>query len=69
MHCDVLTIWSGRMNCVPVVGDLSRVAGQKQTLQGMARRTNFPRTIPFYCFINLGNLWNFNFNHLLIFSS
>ena len=28
------------------VGKLSRVAGHKQTLQGMAGRTNFPPTIP-----------------------
>ena len=31
------------------VGNLSQVAGQKQTLQGMAGCTNFPPTIPFLC--------------------
>jgi len=45
----------------PGIGNLSPVAGQNQTLQGMAGRTNFPPTIPFpLLLLNLGNLWNFN---------
>jgi len=35
------------------VGNLSRVARQKQTLQGMAGRTNFPPTIPFLSFCQI----------------
>jgi len=46
------------------VGDLSLVvAGQTQTLQGMAGRTYFPSTIPvplLFMMSKLGNLWNFN---------
>ena len=43
------------------VVNLSLVAGQKQTLQGMASRTNFPPTIPFpLLLLNLGNLLSFN---------
>jgi len=38
------------------VGNLSLVAGQKQTMQGMAGRTNFPPTILFpLLLLNLGN--------------
>jgi len=52
---------------MPGVGNLSLVAGQKQTLQGMAGRTNFPSTIPFFLLfmmsLKLGNLWNFNQIH------
>jgi len=44
------------------VGNLFLVAGQKQTLQVMAGRTNFPPTIRFRLLImmllKLGNLWN-----------
>jgi len=51
----------------PGVGNLSLVAGQKQTLQGMAGRTNFPSTISFFLLfmmsLKLGNLWNFNQTH------
>jgi len=44
-----------------VVGKLFRVAGQKQTLQGMAAHTKFPPTIPFLLLLlNLGNLLHFN---------
>jgi len=43
----------------PVVGNLSRVAGQKQTLNGMAGRTDFPPTIPFLLLLlNLGIILN-----------
>jgi len=43
------------------VGNLSRVAGQKQTLQRMAGRINFPPSIPVpLLLLNLGNLWDFN---------
>ena len=43
------------------VGNLSPVAGQKQTLQGTAGRTNVPSTFPFpLLLLNLGNSWNFN---------
>jgi len=50
--------------CRPGVGNLSLDAGQKQTLQGMAGRTNFPPTIRSLCcswliLLTLGNLWNF----------
>jgi len=49
------------------VGNLSLVAGQKQALQGMTGRTNFPPTIPFSLLfvmsLKLGNLWNFNQIH------
>jgi len=52
---------TGRSWCKPGVGNLSQVASQKQTLQGMAGRTNFPSTIPFpLLLLNLGNSWNFN---------
>jgi len=34
--------------CRPGVGNLSLVAVQKQSLQGMTGRTNFPPTIPFH---------------------
>jgi len=50
--------------CTPRVGNLSLVAGQIHTLQDMARRTNFPPTIPFpllfVMFLQLGNLWIYN---------
>jgi len=43
------------------LGTFSRVVGQKQTLQCMAGRNNFPPTIPFLLLLlDLGNLWNFN---------
>jgi len=43
------------------VGNLTLAASQKQTLQCMAGRTNFPATILFpLLLLNLGNLWNFN---------
>jgi len=51
------------------VGNLSLVMGQKQNLQGMAGRTNFPPVISFslllMMFLKLGNLWNFNQIHSL----
>jgi len=41
-------------------GNLSRVAGQKQTLQGLAGRTNFPPAIPFsLLFKDVGDTWEF----------
>jgi len=44
-------------------GNLSLVAGQKQTLQDMTVRTNFPTAIPFpllfMMLLKLGNLWNY----------
>jgi len=46
------------------VGNLSLVAGQKYTLQGMLGRTNFRPTVPFpFLFMMLSklkNLWNYN---------
>jgi len=48
---------------MPGVDNLSLVAGQKQNLQGMAGRTNFPLTISdplLFMILKLGNLWNFN---------
>ena len=43
------------------IDNLSRVAGQKQTLQGMAGRNNFLPMIPFsLLLLNLGKLWNLN---------
>ena len=43
------------------VGNLTRVAGRKQTLQSTAGHNNFPPTIPFpLLLLNPGNLWNFN---------
>jgi len=49
------------VHCKAGVGNLSLVAGQKQTLQGMAGRSNIPPTIPFpLLLLNLGSLWNFN---------
>jgi len=46
------------------VDNLSLVVGQKQTVQGMAGRINFPPIIPFYLqfmmSLKLANLWNFN---------
>jgi len=48
----------------PGVDNLSLFAGQKQTLQGMAGRNNFPPTIRFPLLLMMllkhGNLWNFN---------
>jgi len=47
----------GVLVSMPRVGNLSVVASQKQTLQGMAGRTNFPQTIPFpLLFMMLVNL-------------
>jgi len=49
------------------VGNLSLVAGQKQTQRGMADRTNFLPTInsvPFVIYMilmKLGNLWSFDY--------
>ena len=46
----------------PGVGNLSQVAGQKQTQQGMAGRTNFPPTInsvPFSVYDDIDETWEF----------
>jgi len=42
-----MSTWLGCGCFVIGVSNLSQVAGQKQTLQVMASRTNFPTTIPF----------------------
>ena len=43
------------------IGNLTLATSQKQTLQCMAGRTNYPPTILFpLLLLNLGNLWNFN---------
>jgi len=58
------SVFLGHPVCLssPGVGNL--VAGQKQTLQGIAGRNNFPPTTPFpllfMMLLKLGNLWNFN---------
>jgi len=52
-----------RSSARPGVGNLSRGAGQKQTQQGMAGRSNFPPTIPFpllFMMLNFRDLWSFN---------
>jgi len=47
-----------------LVGNFSLAVDQKQTLQGLAGRTNLPSTIRFPLLfmmsLKLGNLWKFN---------
>jgi len=57
----ITLLWPNIACFNPGVGYLSLVAGQKQTLQGMAGQINFPLTIPFPLLfmmrIKHGNLW------------
>jgi len=60
----ITLLWPNIACFNPGVGYLSLVAGQKQTLQGMAGQINFPLTIPFPLLFMMrlkhGHLWNFN---------
>jgi len=58
-----ILVWSV-LPSITGVGNLSLVAGQRQILQGLAGRINFPPTIPFpsllMMLLKLDKLCNFN---------
>jgi len=56
LNCTTSSLQRSKFMSMTGVGNLSLVAGQKQILQGMAGRTNFPPRVPFSLLFMMSSL-------------